>query len=267
MSPRVLLLLGLLMAGAAAAESLPGIQLYESGEYEAAARAFEEVLADPRQPAEDRWLARIYLAASLQALGRVDETRQQLEVIAREHPDRQVDAVRFPPELVALAEAIRERVEAERRQAEQEALRQRQEQEAAQVRRPTQPESSLRPELLGLVEAGNRALLFGGGLAYSRGVLEGSAHVWISSSPVFHLQGGLLLGDGRLRPHLGLRATLVPGQGGYGAGVLAGGRIFLPAGLVGLVDVGGDYFLVGDGAHHRFALTAQAGLGLELFRP
>jgi hypothetical protein len=267
MSPRTLLLLLLLMAPAAAAELLPGIQLYESGEYEASARSFEEVLADPQRPAEDRRLARIYLAASLHALGQVDEARQQLEVIAREHPGRQVDAIRFPPELVALAEAIRERVETERWQAEQEALRKRQEQEAARARKPSQPESSLRPELLGLFEARDRALLLGGGLAYSHGALEGSARVWISPSPVFHLQGGLLLGNGVLRPHLGLRATLVPGEGGYGAGALAGGRISLPAGLVGLVDVGGDYFFVSDEAHQRFALTVQVGLGLELFRP
>lgn len=267
MSPRPLLLLLLLMASAAAAELLPGIQLYESGEYEAASRSFAEALADPGQPAEDRWLARIYLAASLHALGKVDEARQQLEVIARESPERQVDAGLFPPELVALAEAIRERVETERRQAEQEALRKRQEQEAARARKPSLPEATLRPELLSLVEAGERALLLGGGLAYSRGALEGSAHVWISPSPVFQFQGGLLLGSRVLRPHLGLRATLVPGEGGYGAGAVGGGRVFFPAGLVGLVDVGGDYFFVRDEAHQRFALTVQVGLGLELFRP
>jgi hypothetical protein len=95
-------------------------------------------------------------------------------------------------------------------------------------------------------------------------MLEGSARVWFVGTPVFHLQGGLVPGSTALRPALGVRAVLVPELGGYGVGAVVGGKYLLPAHLVALVDVGADYFLVADEAHHRFAFTVQAGLGFDL---
>src|SRR5690242_15537723 len=119
MSPRALAFsLLLLLPLSSWGDPLPGIRLYDAGEYLAAAQAFEEALADPKRTAEEKELARIYLAASLLVLGRTEESRQQLEVSVREHPELQVDPILFPPELVALAEGIRERVDADRRYAE-----------------------------------------------------------------------------------------------------------------------------------------------------
>ena len=261
MNPRTLALwLLLLLPLSSWADQLPGISLYEGGEYEAAIRSLEEALAVPERPPEEKGLARIYLAASLHVLGRVDESRQQLEVVAREHPGLRVDPVRFLPELAALAEGIRERVEAEKRYAEQVALSQRMAQEAA--RHP--PTVRLRVEGLGFSEPMEGGWRLGAGVTLERDMLEGSARAWFPGTPVFHLQGGLVPGSTALRPVLGVRAVLVPAEGGYGVGAVVGGRLLLPAHLVALVDVGADYFLVADESHHRFAFTVQAGLGFNL---
>lgn len=282
MSPRHLLLLVLLLLapGLAWADPLPGILLYENGEYEAAAQSFTQVLADPQRSPQERGLARVYLAASLHALGRVEETRQQLEVLAREHPEQRVDAVRFLPELVALAEAIRQRVDTEREYARKEAERERMAREEA-ARRPLPaaptPPAWVRPEVRGLVEAVRRQWTVGVGLAYHQGPLEGSVGALFNNdprtsppsfSPTFHLQGGVLLGSGALRPHLGLRAILVPGMSLYGGGAVVGLRWTLPAGLVALTDVGAEYtFISSDNNSLPFAVTAQAGLGFDLRLP
>ena len=71
MTPRhlPLLVLVLLAPGLARATS-PGLELYESGEYEAAAQSFSQVLADPRRSPQERGEARVYIAASLHAWGR-----------------------------------------------------------------------------------------------------------------------------------------------------------------------------------------------------
>jgi hypothetical protein len=122
----------------------------------------------------------------------------------------------------------------------------------------------LRPEGFALFSAAERGWLPGVGLTYVQQHLEGGARVWLGPQPVVHLQGGLLLGSGAFQPHLGLRAVLAPGGGGYGSGAVVGGRLALPAGFVALVDVGADYFFIGDDFHHRFELTAQAGLGFDV---
>jgi tetratricopeptide (TPR) repeat protein len=279
MTPRHLLLLVLLLLapGLARADSLslqPGIQLYENGEYEAATQVFTQILADPQRSPQDRGEARVYLAASLHALGRVDETRQQFEVLAREHPEQRVDAVRFLPELVALAEAIRQRVETERDFARREAER---------ARLAQAPPSYVRPEVLGLYEALGSQWTVGGGVAFHRGWLEASARALLNQDPVFsppklyptfQLQGGVLpgrglsLGSGRIQPHLGLRAILVPGADSYGAGAVAGLRYTLANGLVAQMDVGADYFFVTpDDSYRKLAVTAQAGLGFDVRLP
>jgi tetratricopeptide (TPR) repeat protein len=279
MTPRHLLLLVLLLlapglARAGASGLRPGILLYENGEYETATQVFTQMLADPQRSPQERGEARVYLAASLHALGRVEETRQQLEVLAREHPEQRVDSVRFLPELVALAEAIRQRVDTERDYAQREAER---------ARLAQAPPSYVRPEVIGLYEAVGSQWTVGGGLAFHRGLLEASARAVINRDPTFsppklyptfQLQGGVLpgrglsLGRGRLQPHVGLRAILVPGADSYGAGGVAGLRYTLANGLVALLDVGADYFFVTrDDSYRNFAVTAQAGLGFDVRLP
>jgi hypothetical protein len=91
--------------------------------------------------------------------------------------------------------------------------------------------------------------------------------VLLGDPPAFQLQGGVLPGSGILRPFLGLRASLLPGINTHGAGPVLGGRLALPAGLVGVVDVAADYFFISREDRHRFAITLQAGLGFDLYLP
>ena len=262
-SQSLLLVLLLLVSRAAWAE-LPGTQLYANGEYEAAVQSFQQVLADPQRAPEEREEARVYLAASLHALGRVEEARRHLEVLAREHPGVRVDPVRFLPELVALAELIRQQLESEQAFAAREAELERQAREEALRRPPPPPAIYLRPETLGLVEAVDRRWTVGGGVALQRKSLEGSFRVQLGDPPVFHLQGGVLLGSRDWRPFLGLRASLVPGLDSYAGGPVVGARLALPAGFVALAEVGADYFLASREERHRVAVTGQVGLGFNL---
>jgi hypothetical protein len=263
MSPQVLAVVVLLLLPLASRADAPACMfLYENAQYTEAVQACEQVLADPERSPEERGMARIYLAASLYVLGYSDRVQQQLEVLAREHPGMRVDPVRFLPELVALAEGIRERVEAEKlNAAEQAALRERQ---ALEKERKA---IHLRPEAFGLVEPLNHLWRLGAGVSFNRGLVEGGARVWLGGPPAFHVQGGLVPGRGGLRPFVGLRATLIPSEGGYGAGAVVGGRLALPAGFVALVDVGADYFILSDEAHQRFALTVHLGLGFDVRLP
>jgi hypothetical protein len=79
-----------------------------------------------------------------------------------------------------------------------------------------------------------------------------------------HVQGGWLASPGSWRLLLGMRASLLPGLDSYGAGPIVGGRFALPRGLVGLVDVEGDYFFTSRDDRYRFTVTAQAGLGFDV---
>ena len=256
------LLVALLLVSRSAWAQTAGIERYEEGDFEAAARLFEQELAEPPLSPESQALARIYLAASLYALGQVAEARKPLEALALESPEQRVDPARFPPELVALAELIRLQVEPERQRVAREAELQKAREEE---RRRAAPR--LRPEVLGLFDAVGPQGTLGAGLAFQRKSLEGSVRVLLGDPPVFQLQGGMLPSYGVLRPFLGLRATLLPGVNTYGAGPVLGGRLALPAGLVGVVDVGADYFFISRDDRHRFALTAQAGLGFDLHLP
>jgi tetratricopeptide (TPR) repeat protein len=257
-----LLLVALLLAGGSAWARTAGVERYEEGDFEAAARLFEQELAEPQLSSARRALARIYLAASLYALGQVEEARKPLEALARESPEQRVDPARFPPELVALAELIREPIESERQRMAREVELQKAREEE---RRRAAPR--LRPELLGLFDAVDRQGTLGAGLAFQRRSLEGSVRVLLGDPPVFQLQGGVLPVHGGLRPFLGLRASMLPGLGIYGAGAVLGGRLALPAGLVGVVDVGAEYFFISRDDRKRFAVTAQAGLGFDLHLP
>lgn len=258
----LLLLVALLLGGGSAWAQTSGIERYEEGDFEAAARLFEQELSEPQLSPARRAQARLYLAASLYALGQVEEARKPLEALARESPEQRVDPARFPPELVALAELIREPIEAERQRVAREAALQKEREEA---RRRAAPR--LRPEVLGLFDAVDRQGTLGAGLAFQRRALEGSVRVLLSDPPVFQLQGGVLPGSGSARPFLGVRASLLPGLHIYGAGAVLGGRLALPAGLVGVVDLGADYFFISRDDRKRFAVTAQAGLGFDLPLP
>jgi len=269
MCPRALLVLMLLVSSLARAEP-EGLQLYESGDYEAAVQAFTQVLAAPGSTQKERELARLYLAASLHALGRVEQTREQLEVLAREYPELRMDPIRFLPELVEMAESIRERVERERMAREQAPRQPPPGQVPAASPAPVVRSARLRPEAFGLVEAlgllGSEQPTWrlGGGLAYGQGNLEGSARVWLGAAPIFHVQGGVLLGHAAFQPYLGLRAVLIPGEGSYGGGAVVGGRFSLPAGFVALMDVGAEYLPNDDDFVRPLALTVQAGLGFDI---
>jgi tetratricopeptide (TPR) repeat protein len=262
-----LLLVQLAVAWSAGAADAPGLQLYENGDYEAAVEVFARTLADRKSAPVERELARAYLAASLHALGRVEEAQKQLEILAHEHPEYRMDPVRFPPELVALAEVIHQRVEAEQGFARREAELMRQAQEEALRRPPPPPPVYLRPEAVSLFEAVDRQWTLGAGLAYRRGPWEGSARVLVGNPPAFHLQGGLLLGSAWWKPFLGLRASLLPGLDSYGGGPVLGGRFPLRGGFVALLEVGADYFVASREDRYRFAVTAQAGLGLDIRLP
>jgi hypothetical protein len=264
--PEVFLLVAHLLVSRVARAQTTGVDRYEYGDFEAATRLFEQELADPQLSPAGRALTRIYLAASLYALGQVEEARRPLEALAREHPEVRVDPVRFPPDLVALAEVIRQRVESEQQLALREAEVQK-EREEEQRRVALEARSSLRPEAFGLFEGVGRQWTLGGGISFQRKSVEGSVRVLLGDPPVIHLQGGVLPGHGAWRPFLGLRASLLPGIQTYGAGPVVGGRIALPAGLVGVVDLGADYFFTRRNDRNRFAVTVQAGLGFDLQLP
>jgi tetratricopeptide (TPR) repeat protein len=258
----LLLLVALLLVSGSAWAQTAGIERYEEGDFEAAARLFEQELAAPQLSPANRALARIYLAASLHALGQVEEARKPLEALARESPEQRVDPALFPPELVALAELIRKPIESERQRAMREAELQKAREEELRRAAPR-----LRPELLGLFDAVDRQGTVGAGIAFQRKSLEGSLRVLLSDPPVFQIQGGVLPDYGILRPFLGLRASMLPGLNIYGAGAVLGGRLALPAGLVGVVDLGADYFFISRDDRKRFAITVQAGLGFDLHLP
>jgi tetratricopeptide (TPR) repeat protein len=258
----LLLMVLLLVSGSAWAQKT-GVQLYENGEYEEAVRLFTQELEEAQRPAEERALARIYLASSLHAMGQVEEARRHLEVLAREHPGQRVDPVLFPPEFVALAEVIRQQVESEQQFAVREAQLQKEREEALRRTPPTTP-LYLRPEALGLFDAVAREWTVGAGVSFRRESLEGTLRVLVGNPPAFHLQGGFLPDRGDWRPFLGARASLIPGLASYGAGPVVGGRVALPWGLVGVLDVGADYFFAGRDDRYRFAITAQAGIGFDV---
>ena len=243
------------------------VQLYEKGEYQTAVHAFEVILARSQQSAETRGLTLTYLAAALHVLGRVEEARKHLVVLAREHPEHRVDTVRFLPELVALAEAIRLQVKAEQNLAARTAeLEQLMQQDRLHHPQPALP-THWRPEVFAFYEAIDSDWTIGAGLGYQWRSLEGTARLLLGEAMAFHLQGGVLLRRGDLLPLLGARTSFVPGLASYGAGPVVGVRYALPGHLVVLVDVGGEYFFKGRDDRYRFALTAHMGLGFDVHVP
>jgi hypothetical protein len=265
-SPGLVLRVVLLLGSGATWAQPTGIERYEYGDYAAAVPLFQKELADPQLSPALRARTRIYLAASLYTQGLIEEARKPLELLAREDPEVRVDPARFPPELVEFAELIRKKVESERqlatREAELQAAR-----ETVRQRVALRVPAYLRPQVFGLFDGVDRQLTVGAGLAFERKPLEVSVRVLLGAPPVFQVQGGVVPGEGALRLFLGGRASLLPGINTYGGGPVAGGRLALPAGFVGMVDLGVDYFFVSRDDRLRLAVTAQAGVGFDLHLP
>ena len=292
------LLLLLLPLGVQAAADLPGIRLYERGNYARASRELKTVLDDPRRSEPERALARVYLAASLLALDKVPEARAQLEVLARSYPAQAVDPALFPPELVELDRTVRGPIEAERLREEAEAAeRKRLATEAAererlererQARLPVSGEGKgpgsaspaaafrLRPEVVGFGDVSGWVRLreeagppsFGGavGLTFGRGWLEGSARALLGAHVALEVEVGAVLGTGVFAPRVALRGTVLPvieGTRAYGGGVVVGGRLALSSRFTALVDVSGQLFDVPAG-YRSVALMGSVGLGFNL---
>jgi hypothetical protein len=122
----------------------------------------------------------------------------------------------------------------------------------------------LRPEVFGFVAPlGGSTYGLGGGLSFGVGAMEAGVRVLLGEDLGVGAQVGLLLGRGKVQPHLGLRGTFVPGQPSYGGGAVVGLRLHPTARLTFLVDVGAEYFAVPNG-YRSLVLTSSAGVGFDL---
>ncbi len=247
MFSRSLLLLLLLLPLTTWASQMPGIRLYQRGEYAKASRTLKQELNNPRRTEQQRALARVYLAASLMALEKEDEAYEQLEELARTYPEQRVDPALFPPELVDLELKVRAQLDAERRRQEaeqaelnriaaaEEAERRRREQEQAARDQvvvegprdevpgpaPAKPVSTfrLRPEVTGYsdlarVSSGGATFGLGLGVTLGSGPLEGTVRALAGGERwVWELEAGYLFGTGVLQPRLSVRGSLFPRVG------------------------------------------------------
>ncbi|HZI13781.1 MAG TPA: tetratricopeptide repeat protein [Myxococcus sp.] len=262
----LLCLLGLVPLTAWAAS--PGVVLYERGSYAQARRSLEGELLSSKLTETERGLARLYLAASLHALGEQAEARSQLEELARNHPKQAVDPALFPPDFVELAAEARQQVEAERgpgrgneRPASPENPFAQEEPPAASGR------SRLLPEVFGFLDPVGKAVGVGGGVTYGTGSFEVGARVLLGDQLGAGAQVGYVLGDGAFRPHLALRATAIPGLSAFGGGPVVGARLSLGSSLTALVDVGAELFKVSDEGYRSFVVSTSVGLGFDLLSP
>ena len=295
MFPRSLLLLLLLLPLTTWAVQLPGIRLYQRGEYAKASRTLKQELNNPRRTEQQRALARVYLAASLMALEKEDEAYEQLEELARTYPEQRVDPALFPPELVDLELKVRAQLDAERRrqEAEQAELNriaaaedaERRRREQAEVARnqvgavprdevqgtaPAEPVSTfrLRPEVTGFVDMwGNGSRGFGVGATLGFGALDTSARLLPGPEGRWglSLDVGYLFGRGMFQPRLGLRGTGVLGVG-VGGGPVGGVRLTPLPWFTWLVDVGIEKYWVREQERYQdVTLVVSTGLGFNLF--
>jgi hypothetical protein len=298
---RPLFLLLLLLPLSTWAAELPGITLYERGEYSRASRALKGEVNNPKRTEAQRARARVYLAAALMALEKTEEARQQLEELARNHPEQRVDPALFPPELVELErlvrtelQAVRLRQEAEQAElnriaAEEDAARRKRELEEAtraqgEVVAPrdepqgqvsaAQPGSPfrLRPEVVGFSDfagvfpkAGKSSIGFGLGVSAGSGMFDGSARVLVGDTSLgVELDAGVLLGTGAFQPRVGARGTFVPifaGATAVGGGVSVGGRLALSPQVTALLDASIQGFAVPPRSNYR-AFVLMGSAGL-----
>lgn len=260
----LLCLLGLVPVMAWAAP--PGVGMYERGSYAQARRSLEGELQSPKLTGKERAVARLYLAASLHALGEEAEARSQLEELARRHPDQSVDPALFPPDFVALATEARKQVEAERPPtpgderpgAPEDPFARGSEEPASSGR------SRLLPEVFGFLDPVGKAVGVGGGVTYGTGSFEVGARVLLGDQLGAGAQVNYVLADGAFRPHLGLRATAIPGLSAYGGGPVVGARLALGSSLTVLADVGAELFTVSEEGYRSFVVSASVGLGFDL---
>lgn len=231
-------LLTLLLIPMAAWADLRGLDLYARGELAKALPLLQEEAENPALSDKERARARSYAAASMYSLGRMEEAREQLELLARQYPEQRVDPRRFPPDFVALADLARTTVETERfreearaQEAEQERLaaeteRRRREREAlqqprqeadGQVRQPvaTQAVSSfrVRPELVGFGDfKDGTALGMAVGVTVGGGPLEGTVRALIGKPHIgWEAEAGVVFGSWAFQPRVSVRGILMPG--------------------------------------------------------
>ncbi|HYH97492.1 hypothetical protein [Hyalangium sp.] len=293
MRTTVLLSMGwTLLVSLPAYAELPGVSLYERGEYGRARKSLENDLRSKKLSKEERIKARLYLAAALHASGEEESARLQLGELVIAAPALKVDPILFPPEFVALAEQARHAVDAKRQEEErqrQEVERQRQEVERQRleaerlareeeearnkppVEDPQAPEPSslqLRPELFGFLDPVGKGVGLGGAMTLELGRVDLSARVLAGKEPGVGAEVGFLLSDGAVQPRLALRGTAVPTLSAFGGGAVAGLRLAPPGKLTFLLDVGAEFLKLGSEYKPRyrsFVLSTSAGVGFDLF--
>lgn len=273
-----------------------GIDAYARGNYPQAITALSQEVDNPALSDKERARALLYLAASMHALGRADQTRERLEELVRRFPEQRVDPARFPPDFVALADLARQTVETERLREQaraQEAERLRLLEEQARTREETPPdpleppaekppaalaESSfrVRPELVGFSDLGGlfapAALRGRASLGMSLGVTVsiGGPEAGLRLLPApdarfgLALEAGYAFGQSALQPRVALRGTLVRSVGA-GGGALVGVRYTPLRRLTLLADAGVEGFWIRTGNFHPLVVTASVGMGINLF--
>ncbi|WP_309892532.1 hypothetical protein [Archangium sp.] len=292
------LLLTLLLIPMAAWADLRGLDLYARGEFAKALPLLEEEAENPARSDKERARARSYAAAAMYSLGRMEEAREQLELLARQYPEQRVDPKRFPPDFVALADLARKTVETERfreearaQEAEQERLaaeaeRRRRELEALQqVPEPveTQAVSSfrVRPELVGFGDfKDGTALGMAVGVTVGRGPLEGTVRALIGNPHIgWEAEAGVVFGSWAFQPRVSVRGILMPGievpdtrnpgavQSAVRSGLAGavGGRLALSPRVTALMDVGYGWLFGMPAQYNKHVVMASAGLGFNLF--
>lgn len=119
---RLLCILTFLIGGLASAANDPrvqrGVEHFDQGEFALARDVLVTVVDSPVLTTPERARARSYLAAAYHALADVASAKAHLLILAREHPDAQLDPGLFLPELVALADEARAEVAQEPRPPE-----------------------------------------------------------------------------------------------------------------------------------------------------
>jgi hypothetical protein len=278
----------------AAWADLRGLDLYARGEFAKAIPLLEEEAENPARSDKERARARSYAAASMYSLGRMEEAREQLELLARQYPEQRVDPKRFPPDFVALADLARKTVETERFREEaraQEAEQQRLAAEAERRRREleafepleTQAVSSfrVRPELVGFGDfKDGTALGLAVGVTVGNGPLEGTVRALLGNPHVsWEAEAGVVFGSRAFQPRVSVRGILMPGievpdtlnpgavQSAVRSGLAGavGGRLALSPRVTALMDVGYGWLFGMPPQYNKHLFMASAGLGFNLF--
>lgn len=108
-------LVALLLAAAPHPKVAEGMKHFDAADYAKARDALVAIVDLPTLPDPDREKARMYLAASYQALGDVASARAQLLQLARQSPSTRMDPGIFVPELVVIADDARAEVSREQK--------------------------------------------------------------------------------------------------------------------------------------------------------